>query len=92
MLHGDVKVICKVMCSLVKQNIVCRFRSYSKMRCFILALCYNSTMMMMETVFNSASLSSIWPNIKSGNQLVCFSVIKDPNRANQTTGFQVKYI
>ena len=38
MLYEDVKVICKVMCSLFRQNVVCW--------CFILAPCYNITMMM----------------------------------------------
>ena len=55
MLYGDVKVICTVMCSLVKQNVVL---IWELVRCFILAPRYNLTMM-MESVFSFLPYFSI---------------------------------
>ena len=55
MLYGDVKVIYKVMCSLVKQNVVLIWELLS---CFILAPRYNLTMM-MESVFSFLPYFSI---------------------------------
>ena len=48
MLYEDVKVISKIICNLAKQNFVCSFRL---VRYFILAPCYNLTMM-IEFVFS----------------------------------------
>ena len=53
MLHEDVRVICKLTCHHVKQNVVCLIQEL--VRCFILAPCYILTMM-MESVFSSILL------------------------------------